>query len=75
VYANDLFITGEIETRPEYGSYDKSMVVEFYTEIGIYRDADNGPCAVCLHTEKDWEDRTVEETAVYNSKFQVQKNF
>ena len=26
---------------------------ELDTEIGIYRDADNGPCDVCMHLEKD----------------------
>ena len=45
---------------------------ELDPQIGIYRDADNGPCDICMHLDKDWEDRTVEETVVYNSKFQVE---
>ena len=42
------------------------------TEIGIYRDADDGPCEVCMLQEETWEDRVVDEMLVYNSKFQVE---
>ncbi|UCF85479.1 MAG: hypothetical protein JSV50_07550 [Desulfobacteraceae bacterium] len=45
------------------------------TEIGIYRDADNGPCELCMHFEKNWKDRVVDEAMVYNSKFQIEMSF
>ena len=41
-------------------------------QIGIYRDADVGSCEVCMHLDKDWEDRVVDEMVVYNSKFQIE---
>ena len=45
---------------------------EFDPQIGIYQDADDGPCEVCMHLQKDWKDRVVDEIGVYNSKFQVE---
>ena len=45
---------------------------ELDTEIGIYRDADNGPCEVCMLQEETWKDRMVDETVIYNSKFQIE---
>ena len=44
-------------------------------QIGIYRDADNGPCEVCMLQEETWKDRVVDEMVVYNSKFQVEMSF
>jgi hypothetical protein len=40
--------------------------------IGIYRDAANGPCQVCMGMDKKWRDRVVDETVVYNSGFEVE---
>jgi hypothetical protein len=34
--------------------------------IGIYRDAANGPCEVCMARDKNWRDRVIDETVVYN---------
>ena len=39
---------------------------------GIYRDAANGPCQVCMAMDKSWRNRVVDETVVYNSGFQVE---
>ena len=44
-------------------------------QIGIYRDADNGPCEVCMLQEETWKDRMVDEMLVFNSKFQVEMSF
>ena len=41
-------------------------------QIGIYRDANNGPCEICMLKEETWEDRVVDETVIYNSKFQIE---
>jgi hypothetical protein len=38
---------------------------------GIYRDAEDGPCEVCMGMSEDWKDRVVDEVIVYNSKFHV----
>ena len=38
-------------------------------QIGIYRDADNGPCEIYMLQEETWKDRAVDEMVVYNSKF------
>ena len=48
---------------------------ELDTEIGIYRDADNGPCEICMLQEETWKDRVLDEMVVYNSKFQMDVNF
>jgi len=44
---------------------------ELDPQVGIYRDAEDGPCEVCMHLDKDWGERVVDEATVYNSKFQV----
>lgn len=44
------------------------------SQVGIYRDADQGPCEVCMRLEKDWKDRMLYEVVVYSSKFQIEKN-
>ncbi len=41
-------------------------------QIGIYRDADDGPCEICMLQNKAWKDRMVEETVIYNSKFKIE---
>ena len=38
-------------------------------QIGIYRDAENGPCETCLAQAKTWENRVIAEKVAYNSKF------
>ena len=45
-------------------------VIDSY-HIGIYRDLEDGPCDICMHFEKDWKDRVINESVVYNSKFQL----
>ncbi len=32
-------------------------------------------CEVCMLQEETWEDRVVDETVIYNSKFQVEMSF
>ncbi len=41
-------------------------------QVGIYRDAEDGPCDVCMGMSEDWRDRVADEVIVYNSKFQVE---
>ena len=41
-------------------------------QIGIYRDAENGPCETCLAQAKTWENRVIDEKVAYNSKFQIE---
>jgi len=40
-------------------------------KFGIYRDAGDGPCEVCIPVDEDWKDRVVGETVVYNSKIEI----
>jgi hypothetical protein len=40
------------------------------SQIGIYRDAENGPCEICMLQEENWEDRVIDGNVVYNSRFQ-----
>lgn len=40
-------------------------------EFGIYRDAEDGPCEVCMAMDGSWKERVVDETVVYNTKFQI----
>ena len=39
--------------------------------MGIYRDAKDGHCEVCMTQEEAWEDRVINEVVVYNSKFKT----
>ena len=41
-------------------------------QVGIYRDADNRACEVCMHLDEGWRDRVMEEVVVYNSKLQIE---
>ena len=41
-------------------------------QIGIYRNAGDGPCETCMLQEETWKERVVDETVVYNSKFQIE---
>lgn len=41
-------------------------------QIGIYRDAENGPCEVCMVQEETWEDRVIDQNVVYNTRFQIE---
>ena len=41
-------------------------------QIGIYRDADDGPCDECSRFPREWKERVIDETVVYNSKFQIE---
>jgi len=47
---------------------------ELDQQIGIYRDAKDGPCGICMHLDKDWKDRVLDEVTVYNSKVQVRSD-
>ena len=40
-------------------------------KVGIYRDAEDGPCEKCMAMDETWKDRIVDEIVVYNSKFQI----
>ena len=41
------------------------------SEVGIYRDGEDGPCEVCMHLEKDWEDRVIDKVVVYKTDLQI----
>jgi len=41
-------------------------------QIGIYRNAENGPCEICMLQDATWKERSHDEIIVYNSKFQVE---
>jgi hypothetical protein len=41
------------------------------TKTGIYRDAEDGPCEICMQQDATWRERSLEEIIVYNSKDQV----
>ena len=40
--------------------------------VGIYRNAEDGPCEVCMALPQNWRDRLIEETVVYNSKIEIE---
>ena len=40
--------------------------------LGIYRDANDGPCDICMLQEETWKERVIDETVVYNSKIQIE---
>ena len=41
-------------------------------KTGIYRDAKNGPCDICMLQDATWKERSLDEIIVYNSKFQIE---
>ena len=41
-------------------------------QTGIYRDAEDGPCDICVLQDENWKDRVIDDMVVYNSKFQVE---
>jgi len=41
------------------------------SKVGIYRDAEDRPCEACMVTDGSWKERMVDETVVYNGKFQI----
>ena len=43
------------------------------SQIGIYRDADDGPCEICNHLEKEWEDRVVDESLIYKKQIKLNR--
>jgi len=51
-----------------------SRIGEIDEQFGVYREASDGPCEVCMSQEGDWRDRVVDEMVVYNSKFQVEEH-
>ena len=40
-------------------------------KLGIYREASDGPCKICMRLQEDWEGRVIDECVVYNSGFEV----
>ena len=40
-------------------------------QTGIYRDAENGACEICMVQDEAWKERVVDKDVVYSSKFQV----
>ena len=40
--------------------------------LGIYRDANDGPCDICMLQEETWKERVIDEIVVFNSKIQIE---
>ena len=40
--------------------------------LGIYRDAEDGPCDICMFQEETWKERVIDSAVVYNSKIQIE---
>ena len=36
-------------------------------QVGIYRDAEDDPCEVCMIQDNSWRDRVIDETVVYST--------
>jgi hypothetical protein len=45
---------------------------ELDPQMGIYRDAEDGPCDTCLAQAKTWGNTVIDEYVVYNSRFQIE---
>ena len=45
--------------------------VDLDSQTGIYSDAADGPCDVCMLQEETWKDRVIVEIVVCESKFHV----
>jgi hypothetical protein len=43
------------------GEYERSLD----RQIGIYRDAANGPCEVCMMQGEEWEEKVIDEVVVF----------
>jgi hypothetical protein len=43
---------------------------ELDQHVGIYRNADNGPCKICMDLNQEWQGRVTEEALVYSSALQ-----
>jgi hypothetical protein len=41
------------------------------SQVGIYHDADDGECEVCMAQGGAWEARVVDKAVVYRSGFEV----
>jgi hypothetical protein len=42
-------------------------------QVGIYRDAEDRPCEICLAQTKAWGNRVVAQNVVYNTRFQIER--
>lgn len=40
-------------------------------QIFIYRDAEHGPCEVCMSQGEGWRGRAIDEALVYSSKLRI----
>lgn len=43
------------------------------SKAGIYRDAADGPCEICMTMDERWKDRVLDETVVYNCGVEIAK--
>ena len=43
-------------------------------QIGIYRDAEHGPCEICMVQDEGWKERVIDEESIYNCNFQTLHN-
>jgi hypothetical protein len=51
-----------------FGTYPGGVLS---SQVGIYRDTDEGECAVCMAQGEGWEERVVDQTVVYRSAFEI----
>jgi hypothetical protein len=42
-----------------------------YHHVAAYRDEEDSHCEACMDLRQKWGDRVVDETVVYNTKFQI----
>lgn len=40
-------------------------------QIGIYRDAEHGPCEICMVQGEGWKEKVVDEAMICNREFQA----
>ena len=57
-------------TEQEYFTKLKQVQGEYESsldpKIGIYMDAENGPCEVCMMQGADWEEKVIDKAVVFD---------
>jgi hypothetical protein len=64
-----LLIEKGLITEPKYFTKLKQLQEEYENsldpQIGIYRDAKNGPCEDCMMQGEDWKETVIDEVVVF----------
>jgi len=65
-----LFIERVFISKLAYFSKPKQVQEEYENsldpQIGIYRNAENGPCEVCMMQGEEWKERVIDEVVVFD---------